>query len=257
VTQEAASPVFYAKQDDPEMQRAITGALASFKYLWRELSWEYRRIIPALDLSAVKAAFNDPGADPDQAEHMWLSDIEFDGDAIKGTLLSSPHGLTSVKAGDPIVLRRDHLEDWIYACKGHLYGGFTIQVIRSKMSPADRRGHDEAWGFEFAEPPQVDLVPTWGGPNAAADPEAEHPMSENMAPGLKEAVRKDPAGFFELGPSGLNMLHSLALGGSAAGVRVLLEAGADPQQKTKHGRTALDLAQLMGGPRVVELLRGR
>lgn len=62
------SPVTYVAADDPAMARATARAQASFKYLWRELTWEYRRIIPGLELSAVKAAFKDPGAEDEYAE---------------------------------------------------------------------------------------------------------------------------------------------------------------------------------------------
>jgi ankyrin repeat protein len=76
-----------------------------------------------------------------------------------------------------------------------------------------------------------------------------------MAKDLAAAVEGDRSGFLELGASGLNTLHSLALGGSAACVKVLLSVGADPRVKTKRGKTALELAEAMGWPRVVELLR--
>lgn len=256
---ESASPVFYAESDDPKMAEAVANAVASFKYLWRELTWEYRRIVPALQLSAIKAAFNDPEGTPDTAEHMWLSNIEFDGDVIRATLMNSPNGLTSVSEGDAIKLRVDQIEDWMYVLDDHLYGGFTIQVLRSGMSPDERRSHDEAWGFDFAEPQRVDLVPNWqaqkvDGAPPFGDPDAEHPMSENMAAGFASAINDNREAFFELGPEGLNTLHSLALGGSAACVKVLLEAGADPSVKTSKGKTARELAEMMGWPRVVQLL---
>jgi len=246
MSNDSKSPVFYAKSDDPRMVAAVTGAVENFRYLWRELTWEYRRIIPALELSAIKAAFNDPGADPDMAEHMWLSNIEFDGEFISATLMNSPNGLTSVKEGDSVKLEKDQIEDWMYVMNGHVYGGFTIQVLRAGMSDPERREHDAAWGFDFAEPDRVDLVP--------GDPDAEHPMSENMASGFASALDDHREAFFELGPDGLNALHSLALGGSAACVKVLLEAGADPSVKTASGKTARELAEFMGWPRVVALL---
>jgi uncharacterized protein YegJ (DUF2314 family) len=262
------SPVFFAKADDPEIKLAVERAQSSFKYLWRELTWEYRRIVPALELSAVKAAFKDPGGELESVEHMWLSSLEFDGETIGATLLNSPNRLTSVKAGDSIALRKEQIEDWMYVQGGRVYGGFTIQVLRARMSPAERRGHDEAWGYDFGDPSRVELVPNWqdkgkkklfglfgGEAKASADPDAEHPMSENMAKGLKEAFAKDREGFLQLGAAGLNTLHSLALGGSAACVRALLEAGADPHTRTSGGKTALELAAIMGWPRVEELLR--
>lgn len=257
---EAESPVFYAKPDDPEMAKAVAGAVASFKYLWRELTWEYRRIVPALHLSAVKAAFNDAGGTPDMAEHMWLSEIAFDGELISATLMNAPNSLTSIEAGDRIQLRVDQIEDWMYVIDGHVYGGFTIQVLRAGMSPSERSEHDAAWGFDFAEPDRVDLVPDWHakqqgkGASAAGDPDAEHPMSENMAKGLAEAVGANREAFLELGDDGLNTLHSMILGGSAACVKVLLAAGADPTEKTGKGKTPRELAAMMGWPRVAALL---
>lgn len=262
------SPVYFGAADDPELARATAEAVGTFKYFWRELTWEHRRIVPALELSAIKVAFQDPGGRLEDVEHMWLSDVEFDGEELQATLLNAPNGLRSVKQGDRLTLPRAQIEDWMYASSGRVYGGFTVQALRAKMSKGERRGHDEAWGFDFGDPSQVALVPNWNANKQGvlgrllgsdtpppSDPDAEHPMSENMAPGLEEAVRKDPAAFFALGPTGLNLLHSLALGGSAACVKVLLAAGADPRQKTSRGRTALELAQALDWPRVVALLR--
>ncbi len=82
-------------------------------------------------------------------------------------------------------------------------------------------------------------------------------MSENMAQGIAEEIEKNREAFFALGSDGLNTLHSPALGGSAACVKALLEAGADPRAKTKSGKTALDLATMMEWPRVVGALARR
>jgi uncharacterized protein YegJ (DUF2314 family) len=246
------SKVYFAPgADDSAMGAAMRNARATFKYLWRELTWEYRRIVPALELSAVKAAFADDGGGDDDVEHMWLGDVGFDGDVIAATLLNAPNRLRSVREGERIVLPPDKLEDWMYVMDGRVYGGFTIQAMRLAMSPAERRGHDEAWGFEFGDPNQVPLVP-----GSSAEPDAEHPMSENMAQKLAEAIDANPAGFLaQADEHGLTTLHSLALGGSAACVRVLLARGADPSRRTVSGKTARDLAERMGWPRVVELLR--
>jgi hypothetical protein len=184
-------------------------------------------------------------------------------------LINSPKKLRSVKEGDQIALRLHQLEDWMYALRGRVYGGFSLQVLRSRMSVSERRDHDDAWGFAFPDPGRVDLAPNWQetnrkssgekcfteGDGLLADPDAEHPMSANAAIDLAEAVSKDRDGFFNLGPAGLNTLHSLALGGSAACVKVLLELGADPLTTTSRGKTAEDLAAMMGWPRVVDLLR--
>src|SRR5205807_192511 len=53
------SKVFMFDDSDPEMQRAYEKARATFRYFWREVAWERRRIVPALDLACVKAPFAD------------------------------------------------------------------------------------------------------------------------------------------------------------------------------------------------------
>jgi len=84
---------------------------------------------------------------------------------------------------------------------------------------------------------------------AEPDPDAEHPMSENMMRVLADDIDTNPEAFPRgTDPSGLTTLHSLALGGSAARVRVLLEKGADPSARTNSGKTALDVAEQIPGP---------
>lgn len=249
---EPRQPIAGGHPDDTGMAEARRRAVASFKYLWRELSWEYRRVVPALELSVIKAAFRDPGAE--HVEHMWLSEIAFDGEFVSATLINSPHQLTSVQAGDQVRLAVADLEDWIYAMHGRVYGGFSVQVLRARMSRGERQQHDEAWGFTFPEPGHVELVPDWTAGATPFDPDAEHPMSETLEASLAAAIDEHRQAFLDLGPHGLNTLHSLALAGSAAGVRVLLGAGADPRTRTRHGKTARELAASLGWPRVVELL---
>lgn len=245
------SQVFYAQQDEA-MKRASAEARKTFKYFWRELTWEYRRIIPALELTAIKASFNDPGAPEDHAEHMWLNEISFDGDSIRATLINQPNRVRSVKAGDSVTLKSDDIEDWLLGLGGKAYGGFTIHVIRLGMEPNDRAEHDEAWGFDFGDAP---ALPVHKGMRVIDD---EHPMSANMSKELAKAVDQNPNAFLrDADESGLTMLHSLALGGSAACVEVLLAKGADVSRKTRSGKTAHELATQMGWPNVAALIQQR
>ena len=92
-----SEPVFMFDDADPAMRQAYEAAQRSFKYFWRELSWEQRRIVPGLDMTMVKLPFTDgPRTDdnPDY-EHMWIGELDFDGETIAGQLLNSPNWLTS------------------------------------------------------------------------------------------------------------------------------------------------------------------
>ena len=77
---------------DPLMQLSYQKARGTFRYFWREIAWERRRIVPALDLACVKAPFSDGGpktGDSPQVEHMWLSEVDFDGEFVSGVLGNS------------------------------------------------------------------------------------------------------------------------------------------------------------------------
>lgn len=260
--------IYWFDGDDPEMAAASRRARDGFRYFWRELSWEYRRIVPGLDLASVKVAFSDPlppgSLEKPMVEHMWLGEVMFDGRQVRGRLLNSPNKLTSVAEGDQVAVAFERVGDWMYALSGRVYGAFTVNLLRSRMSPAERRAHDRAWGFDFGDPEDIQLVPVWGtkvgvmgrlfGKSAVADPDAEHPMSVNMGSSLQAALEQDASLLSQRNEDGFTMLHHLALGGSADGVRIALEFGADRTARTVHELRPIDLAQSMGWPRVVALL---
>src|SRR5690606_4205426 len=133
-----SSRVFLFDNSDPEMQRAYENARATFRYFWREVAWERRRIIPALDLACVKAPFTD---DPEEVsegenpnvEHMWISDVDFDGRDITGVLLNEPNWLTSVHEGDIVRIPLQEISDWMYVISGEVFGAHTVNLIRSRM----------------------------------------------------------------------------------------------------------------------------
>lgn len=267
------SKVFMFDGNDPEMEQAKRHARKTFGYFWREVAWERRRIVPALDVACVKAPFADgaaaPHSDKPQVEEMWIDDVDFDGQAVSGSLLNSPNWLTSVKEGDPVRVPGGKISDWMYVIDGQVFGAHTVQVLRSRMSPPERAQHDEAWGLEFGDPSKVRLVPTpksrggllkgWLGKreDEAAALAADHPMSINMAPSLREQIASDPSFMTSKDERGWTILHHLALAGSTTGVQVLLEAGADPKAKTAKGHTAAQLAGTLGWTEVVRLLGGK
>lgn len=78
--------IYSVKGESDELKAAVASAQATFKFFWRELSWEARRIVKSLDIAAVKMSFVLDADDPDipAVENMWVTDIEFDGESISG-----------------------------------------------------------------------------------------------------------------------------------------------------------------------------
>src|SRR5262245_49966241 len=195
MSESTPSRVFMFDNDDPEMQRAYENARATFRYFWREVAWERRRIVPALDLACVKAPFSDGergtrSGDAPGVEQMWVSEVDFDGRLVSGVLLNSPNWLKTVKQGDAVRIPLGAISDWRYVISGEVFGAYTVNLLRSRMDRRERQEHDSAWGLKFGDPATIRVTPQpnqgggllkgWFG-KGQADPE-EHPMSEAMAP---------------------------------------------------------------------------
>ena len=245
--------IFFAKGDSPEMIKAFTDAQNTFKYLWRELSWEYRRIVPALEVACVKVAFSEQidATDEPIIEHMWINDIMFDGEEIKGTLINTPNELTNVENGDEVTIPLNQISDWLFATRGKTYGGFTIQAMRSDMSKGERAEHDEAWGLDFGDYNDILLVY-----EQKEHPEnlVDHPMCKNMKEKLEEFMKQHPDELTATDELGYTMLHKETIAGNLTSVKVLLALGADKTSKTNKGKTALDFAKQLEWEHIIPLL---
>jgi hypothetical protein len=153
----------------------------------------------------------------------------------------------------------------MYAIRGEVYGAYTVNLMRSRMGLRERNEHDQAWGLSFGNPNSVRVVPTpkkleglfksWIGKPATEM--REHPMSEAMAPKLLASLAKDPSLAQQKDERGWTLLHKQSLAGSAATVKVLLDAGADPSARTNDGMTPLQLAKTLRWENVAALLLER
>jgi uncharacterized protein YegJ (DUF2314 family) len=245
--------IFYSKTDNPAMIKAFEKARETFKYFWRELSWEYRRIVPALDMACVKVAFSENTEDADEplVEHMWINEIDFNGEIITGTLINEPNELTNVQNGDSVEIPLSQVSDWLFASLGKTYGGFTIHAMRSEMNPKERTEHDEAWGLDFGDFNDILMVY-----EQKEHPEnlIEHPMSRNMKDTLLDFLKQNPNELTSKDEPGYSFLHRETIAGNKTSVEVLKLAGADINAKTNNGKTALDFAKKLNWEYIIPLL---
>lgn len=275
------SPIYTSPSEDPEMDQAAAKARQTFRFFWREMAWERRRIIPGLELAAVKGSFSDPPEirtqNPDglEVEHMWLMDVDFDGQRISGTLINAPHSLKTFHEGQDVTISGKQLCDWMYVIDGLVYGGFTVDLLRSRMGKGERKQHDQAWGFDFGEVGNVHLVPPefigdapakkkgllsgFGSKPAPQDyakvASMEHPMSANMRESFEQTLADNPSMVHDTDDRGYSFLHQLALAGSLDGVDVCLKHGADPKKAAPNGMTPLALAKSLGWKKVMARLQ--
>lgn len=238
------SPVTYHDGDDPEIAEASRRARESFKYFWKEASLDFNRVIPAVEIATVKVPFNDGPKDPESTiEHMWLIDLDFDGEVIRGVLMNSPNKLKSVKAGDTVEVKVNEITDWICVSSGEVYGGYTVQVARKRMGEAERNEFDTAWGLDFPPPGEVVLPPN------------PSPFEAVLARKLEADLGRNAKLLSYQDDDGRTLLHRNALYGQSLLVEVLIKAGADPTIKCNRGWTAVDYARAAQWENIVEQLK--
>lgn len=244
-------PTFSASGSDPKMIQASLDAQKTFKYFWRELSWEYRRIIPALDVACVKVAFTEDVDGEEIVEHMWINEIDFDGQTVFGNLVNDPNDLSNIKNGDFVEVPLSQISDWMFTIEGKSYGGFTVQAMRSDMDSEEKQDHDEAWGVDFGDFNNILLVY-----QQKEHPEnlIEHPMSKNMKESLKSFIKENPEQLINKDDAGFTFLHRETIAGNLTSVETLLQAGANPQEKTMNGHTALDFARNLNWEHIIPIL---
>jgi uncharacterized protein YegJ (DUF2314 family) len=253
--------ILWSDASDPEMEQAYQNARETFKFFWRELFWEYRRIIPSFDLALVKLPLSDEKNSQDEntqppVEHMWINNINFDGESIEGILINEPQLIQSVKQGDAIRAPFKKISDWMYSIQSQVYGAFTVKLLRSRMNKKERNRHDDVWGLIFADPQQNRITPYFEQ-EKLIDTTIEHPMSEKMIPSLRKFLEEHPSQIEQKDERGWTMLHHHSLAGSTPTVRILLEYGASPTIKTKDGKTPLDLAIMMKWKNLIILFENR
>ena len=197
-----------------------------------------------LSIASIKATFSDDFSIPNlEVEHMWVNEIYFDGISISGVLLNSPLFLKSISKGDRVSFPLDRLDDWLCVIGSEIYGGYTIQTIRSKMNDEEIQEHDAAWRLNFPTPDIVQIP--------ERDPEFDITIAEMMA----EQIKKQPELVNQIyDDEGRTLLHLESLYGKIASVKVLLEHGASPKVKCDRGWTPLDYAKSIGWNSIIAVL---
>jgi len=88
------------------------------------------------------------------AEHMWVQDVTFDGDRFVGTLGNEPVFIQDgLHYGDQVTASPNDVTDWIIVDSGKMLGGFTVHVLRNRLSDTSRRDFDAESGLISGDHP--------------------------------------------------------------------------------------------------------
>lgn len=138
------APVLYnTDDDDPEMNAAIKTAQSTLPQLQAALkNKKYDTGTPAL-----KVAYPTESG----AEHIWVSDIRLKNGQYSGTINNPPAEIPALKMGDKIKIENQKITDWMFVENGVLRGGYTIRLIRNRMTKEEREAFDTSFPYKLED----------------------------------------------------------------------------------------------------------
>jgi uncharacterized protein YegJ (DUF2314 family) len=128
--------------EDIEMEAAIRNAKESVGQFLKTFFSRTERQKSFL----LKVVFVEGG----QAEHIWLADLVFSGNASRGVVANEPR-LSSLKFMQTVEFEPSQITDWMYVEDGYLVGGYTTRLIRERITPSDRKAFDASTPYKFRE----------------------------------------------------------------------------------------------------------
>lgn len=132
---------------DPEMNAAMDRARSTVDGFVRRL--------PGLRFQGAFFTVKVPLTENGETEHVWINEPEFDGERFTGYIASVPVGLTSWSYGDKVTVTPDGISDWVAVFDGTLYGGFTLHVLRPRMTAEEQQALFEGLGTRLPDNPIV------------------------------------------------------------------------------------------------------
>jgi|SRR6218665_2695570 len=137
IERENEPTIYSVESQDEEMNAAILKANETLK------DFNAGLLNPKAESQALKVHFTNSSG----TEHMWVGDIVFKDGKYSGILNNDPEYVKEYKSGDKIDIDPSKISDWMYLENGKLFGGYTIKVLRNRMSEEERKQFDAESGM--------------------------------------------------------------------------------------------------------------
>lgn len=139
IVRENEPTIYSVESNDKEMNEAIKKANQTLS--------DFNRILsnPKIEVKALKVKFETPKG----TEHIWLSFVEYKNGKYSGVLDNLPEYITEYKIGDKIEIDNNKISDWMYIENGKLFGGYTIKLLRNRMTESEKKQFDAENGIKI------------------------------------------------------------------------------------------------------------
>lgn len=134
--------IIIVDQDDKEMEAAINTAQSSLPKFDSALFSNN----PAYNSFSLKVRF---AYGNNNGEHIWLKDITKKQGEYVGIVNNEPEYVPNLKLDDTIKVNKKDISDWMYFDNDILRGGFTMRLLRERMTPKERAEFDSSISYKI------------------------------------------------------------------------------------------------------------
>lgn len=116
----------FLPEDHPEMIEAKRKAKESLP--------EFKKLLEGKDTTKENFAVKVEFPLEEGSEHIWVSELELQGDCIKGKISNDPNELKDLEYGSEVTVKDDAITDWAYSENDYFHGHFTTRVLIPHMN---------------------------------------------------------------------------------------------------------------------------
>jgi uncharacterized protein YegJ (DUF2314 family) len=140
---ERQDQITFVPAADSAMQGAIERARATVP--------EFLRSLKNPSATQTYASVKLPLWEGDTVEHVWLSHVTYDGERFHGRIDNEVETLRGWGLGDTVSVLPDSISDWLVIDDSIATGGFSVRVLRDRLSHRERAQWDADAPYRFAE----------------------------------------------------------------------------------------------------------
>jgi uncharacterized protein YegJ (DUF2314 family) len=135
--------IYQLGQHDHEMNDAIKTALRTLNKFNEALQSGN----PDFHFFSLKKQFKTLN----QTEHIWITEVFLQENKYFGKVGNLPQFTNDVNMDDTIQVEMDSISDWMYVDKQILRGGYTIRILRERMTTSERSRFDSQNGITLED----------------------------------------------------------------------------------------------------------
>ncbi|MBB4602755.1 uncharacterized protein YegJ (DUF2314 family) [Hymenobacter luteus] len=133
--------IYNVTAEDTEMNHAIRQGKATLPQFLATIS----KADSTISNPAVKVHYDDG----ERKEFLWIGDPILEEGQWYGTVDNTPEYTKQVVAGQKVRIDTAIVVDWNYTQNNHLVGGYTVKLLRNRMTPEERAEFDQSTDLIF------------------------------------------------------------------------------------------------------------